>query len=238
MLVRVESSNPGEARPPRRFSGRGLIITLFALLIAGSAALVATGAAGAGSADGASAASSASQAGLSLSAMTTQQALQAVLGSGAAPSSAGAAPVSGTAPPCARARWLRRRHAGLNARRAARRPAAARGLRRHCRRLAVLRRLARGVHGQLTYRTPGGFATLAFERGTIASVSGTTVTVTAADGTTWTWHLPSSTMIRRGGRRVTAAALARGQRVLAVGPVLSGQNDARLIRVAAVAAPS
>jgi len=95
MLVRVESSNPGEPRPSRRLSGRGLFITLFALLIAGSAALVATGAAGAGSAGGASAASSASQAGLSLSVMTTQQALQAVLGSGAAPSSAGAAPVSG-----------------------------------------------------------------------------------------------------------------------------------------------
>jgi hypothetical protein len=238
MLVRVESSNPGEARPSRRFSGRGLFITLFALLIAGSAALVATGAAGAGSADGASAASSASQAGLSLSAMTTQQALQAVLGSGAAPPSAGAAPVSGIAPPCARARWLRHHHPGPRAAAPARHPAAARGLRRHCRRLAVLRLLAGGVHGQLTYRTSRGFATLAFERGTIASVSGTTVTVTAADGTTWTWHLLSSTVIRRGGRRVTAAALARGQRVLAVGPVLSGQNEARLIRVATVAAPS
>jgi hypothetical protein len=95
MLGQVESSDPGEARAPRRFSGRGQFITLFALLIAGSAALVAAGAAGAGSADGASAASSASQVGLSLSATTTQQALQAVLGSGAAPSSAGAAPVSG-----------------------------------------------------------------------------------------------------------------------------------------------
>lgn len=95
MLVRVESSNPGQARPSRLFSGRGVFIALFALLIAGSAALVVTGAAGAGSADGASAAGSASQAGLSLSAMTTRQALQAVLGSGAAPTSAGAAPVSG-----------------------------------------------------------------------------------------------------------------------------------------------
>jgi hypothetical protein len=94
MLVRVESSNPGDARPSRQVSGRGLAIALFALLIAGSAALVATGAAGAGSADGASAASSASQVGLSLSATTTQQARPAVLGSGAAPPSAGAAPVT------------------------------------------------------------------------------------------------------------------------------------------------
>lgn len=81
----------------------------------------------------------------------TTQALQAVLGSGAAPPSAGAAPVSGTAPPGARARWLRRHQPGLRAAAPARHP---------------------------------------------------------------------------------------GQRVLAAGPVASGQNEARLIRVATVAAPS
>ena len=94
MLVRVESRNPGPRRA-RRVSGRGLAIALFALLIAGSATPVAVGAAGAGSADGARAAGSASRVGPSLSAMTTQQALQAVLSSGAAPPSAGAAPARG-----------------------------------------------------------------------------------------------------------------------------------------------
>jgi hypothetical protein len=232
MLGHVESSNPGGPRWPRRISGRSLAIALFALLIAGSAVLVAVGAAGAGSADGASAASSASQLGLRLSDMTTQQALQAVLGSGAAPTSAGAAPVTGAAGPCARARWLHRHQPGLSRLRAARQPAAGHWLRRHCRRLAVLHLLARGLHGQLTYQTPKGFATVAFERGTVTAASGTTLTVTAADGTSWTWHLVSGTVIRRGGRRVTAAALARGQRVLAVGPVASGQDDARLIVVA------
>jgi hypothetical protein len=229
MLVRVENRNPRRAR---RVSGRGLAIALFALLIAGSATLVAAGAAGAGSADGASAAGSASRVGLRLSATTTQRALQAVLSSGAAPPSAGAAPAAGAVRPCASARWPGRHRAGLIRLRAARHPVAAHRLRARCRRRAVLGLLARGVHGQLTYRTAKGFATLAFERGTVASVSGTTVTVTAADATTWTWQLASSTLVRRGGHRVTAAALARGQRVLAVGPVTSGQDDARLIVVA------
>jgi hypothetical protein len=91
MLGRVENRNPRRAR---RVSGRGPAIALFALLIAGTATLVAAGAAGAGSADGASAVSSASRAGLSRPVMTTQPALLAVLSSGAAPPSAGAAPAA------------------------------------------------------------------------------------------------------------------------------------------------
>ncbi len=91
MLMRVDSDN-------RRVTARGLAIAVFGLLIAGSAALVAAGAAGAGSADGASAASSAGRVGLSLWARITQQALHAVLGSGAAPTSAGAASAAWATP--------------------------------------------------------------------------------------------------------------------------------------------
>jgi hypothetical protein len=122
MLDRVEGSDPGDAdpwpgRPPgdgdaspypqppcpgarraARVPARGLAVTLFALLIAGRAALVAAGAAGAGSADGARTAGRADRVGPRLAAMTTQQALRAVLGSGAAPSSAGAASAAEAVP--------------------------------------------------------------------------------------------------------------------------------------------
>jgi hypothetical protein len=88
-----------------------------------------------------------------------------------------------------------------------------------------------GLHGQITFRTRAGIKTVAFERGVIQSVSGTTVTVKAADGTTMTWHLIGRTVIVRAGHRLGAAALTAGARVLALGPVVSGADDARLILI-------
>jgi hypothetical protein len=109
-------------------------------------------------------------------------------------------------------------------------------LRPRCRRrIAVLRMLREGLHGQLTYETPYGPRTVAFERGTTGSVQGGAVTVTALDHTTWTWHLVSDTVIRQDGRRVSRSSLASGQRVLVVGPVRGSTNDARLIVIGAAA---
>jgi hypothetical protein len=94
--------------------------------------------------------------------------------------------------------------------------------------LGRLRRLG-GVDGEFTFHTKKGFRTLAFERGTIESVSGSNVVIKAADGTTWTWVTVSDTAVRQGGKKTTTSALSPGETVFAGGPVVSGAKDARLI---------
>lgn len=102
------------------------------------------------------------------------------------------------------------------------------GLRRLRRALVRLRRLG-GMYGQFSFETRKGPRTLAFERGTLSSVTGGDVSVRAADGTTWTWVLTGASVVRRSGARTQATALAAGQRVFAAGSVISGKRDARLI---------
>jgi hypothetical protein len=94
--------------------------------------------------------------------------------------------------------------------------------------LARLRALG-GVDGQFTFHNKTGFHTLAFERGTIQSVSGSDVVVNAPDGTTWTWQIVSNTVVRENGSKTTTSALSAGQTVFAAGPVINGAKDARLI---------
>jgi hypothetical protein len=143
---------------------------------------------------------------------------------GASPAGAGPAGAGAGRPahPCARA---------AAALRAAGHPKAATRAAAVCRgRLGRLRLLLRGEHGQVTYKAQDGTAkTLAFERGKITAISGTAVTVTAADGTTSTWHLVGDSVIRQQGQKASAASLAVGQPVFAGGPVVSGSDDARLI---------
>ncbi len=92
--------------------------------------------------------------------------------------------------------------------------------------------LLRGIDGQVTVRTAHGLRTLAFERGTVQSASGSTLVVRAADGTTWTWDLVSNTVVRQHGAKVQRSALATGQSIWVGGPVASGAKDARLIVIA------
>jgi hypothetical protein len=102
------------------------------------------------------------------------------------------------------------------------------GLRR-ARRALVRLRLLGGEHGEFTYKTKSGTKTLAFERGTIVSVAGSDVTVRAADGTTWTWELTNTSVVRDDGTRSSSSALAAGQSVFAGGPVAGTTRDARLV---------
>src|SRR5580704_6105378 len=106
--------------------------------------------------------------------------------------------------------------------------AAAVSLPRIRRALARLRALG-GIDGEATFHNSTGYHTLAFERGTIQSVSGSQVVVRAPDGTTWTWLIVSDTVVRQNGSKTTTSALATGQTVFAGGPVVSGVKDARLI---------
>jgi hypothetical protein len=94
--------------------------------------------------------------------------------------------------------------------------------------LARLRRLG-GIDGQFTFETKTGPKTLAFERGTIQSVSGKDVVVRAKDGTTWNWTLVGDSVVREDGTKSASSALAAGQLVFVGGPVVSGSHDARLI---------
>ena len=85
------------------------------------------------------------------------------------------------------------------------------------------------MDGTATFHNKTGFHTLSFERGTIQSVSGSDVVIKAADGTTWTWHIVSDTVVRKSGSKTTTSALSAGETVFAAGPVVSGTRDARLI---------
>ncbi len=105
-------------------------------------------------------------------------------------------------------------------------------LRRYLRLRLWLRHLLIGrLHGQFTITTVNGIKTFAFERGTIQSVAGSSVVVRASDGTTWTWHLGTTTLITRSGQSVPASSLAAGQQIFAAGPVGSGADDARRILI-------
>ncbi len=106
---------------------------------------------------------------------------------------------------------------------------------RRFRRALVRLRLLGGMHGEFTFSTKKGPRTLAFERGTIVSVAGADVTVKAADGTTWTWVLTSTSVVREDGARTPSSTLAAGQSVFAGGPVSGTTRDARLIVIRAAA---
>jgi hypothetical protein len=203
-------------RPPRRGHALRWAAGVAAVaVLAGGGAALAAGAGGAGPAGAASSGTAAAD----LAAVAL-----AVSASGpAGASSAGASPAGASpARPCARAAAALR--AAGHPKVAARAAAVCRG------RLGRLRLLLRGEHGQVTYKAKDGTTkTLAFERGKITAISGTAVTIAAADGTTWTWHLAGDSVIRQQGQKVGAASLAVGQPVFAGGPVVSGSDDARLI---------
>jgi hypothetical protein len=95
-------------------------------------------------------------------------------------------------------------------------------------RMGRLRRLG-GMYGEYTYETKTGAGTLAFERGTIESVSGDDVVVRAHNGMTEAWTLTSKSIVREDGKRATDSALAPGELVFTGGPVSAGAHDIHLI---------
>ena len=97
--------------------------------------------------------------------------------------------------------------------------------------MARLRRLG-GMYGQFSVRTEtGATRTIAFERGVITS-AGADLVVKAANGTTWTWQFTPSTVVRKGGAKVSRTDLSAGERVLVAGPLTAAARDARLIVLA------
>jgi hypothetical protein len=83
---------------------------------------------------------------------------------------------------------------------------------------AGLRRMLVGVHGEATVRARGGgFATYAWQRGSVSTASATSVTVRSADGMSWTWAVNSDTKVRKNGAKSTGSALTSGDTVFVVG---------------------
>jgi hypothetical protein len=153
---------------------------------------------------------------------------------GGAGASAGnaAAGNAAKAPACARARHVSRvaRRAGLP--RLSRRMGVAAAHCRRARRRVFAFFLLHGVDGQFTIQTKKGIKTLAYERGVITSVTaGKSITVKASDGTTWTWNLVNTTVVRDRQGKLGQSALASGTPVWVGGPVVQGTKDARLIVV-------
>ena len=133
---------------------------------------------------------------------------------------------------CARARRAARAAHRAGLRRLARRTGTGAAHCRRARRHILAFFLLRGVDGQFTLQTRKGTKTLAFERGVIQSVSaGKSITVKASDGTTWTWELVSTTVVRDRQGKVSKSELTTGTLVWAGGPVVQGTKDARLIVV-------
>jgi hypothetical protein len=85
-------------------------------------------------------------------------------------------------------------------------------------RAGALRRLAHAVQGSAVVRTANGFATVTFERGKVASVSGQQLTIT--EGTrkatykTVTVTVPANAVVRDNRQTATLADVKPGQRVL------------------------
>jgi hypothetical protein len=108
----------------------------------------------------------------------------------------------------------------------------ARALHAFCSRPLVRLALVGGEHGMVTFGGKTGPRTVAFERGTVKSDTGSVITVAAADGTTWSWDVTSSTVIRQAGSKVAASAISNGDQVFVGGTAANGANDALLIRIA------
>jgi hypothetical protein len=153
-------------------------------------------------------------------------ALNTMLNSASSPASAAEAASFGTASPGTAPAACANRAAKLKA---AGFPGLAQAALRRCGHPLRRARLLGGIHGQFTFETASGPRTLAYERGVIQLVSGNDVVVQAKDGTSWTWVLDSSTVIRQDRQRVTASALSVGEQVFAGGPVVSGDYDAMLV---------
>ena len=140
----------------------------------------------------------------------------------------GAAAANGTL--CARARKVARAAGRAGLPRLAHRIAIGADRCRHARRRVFGFFLLRGVDGQFTIQTKHGTKTLAYERGVIQSVSaGKSLVVKASDGTTWTWDLVSTTVVRDKQGKVAQSTLTTGTPVWVGGPVVDGAKDARLI---------
>jgi hypothetical protein len=163
--------------------------------------------------------------------LTTALGATALSGAGAPEGTQGGAAASGTAATlCARARGVARDAGRAGLPRLARRIGLGAARCRLARHRVLAFFLLRGVDGQFTIQSRQGLKTLAYERGVIQTVdAGKSVVVQAADGTTWTWNLVATTVVRDQQGKVPESDLGAGTPVWVGGPVVQSAKDARLI---------
>ena len=159
---------------------------------------------------------------------TTALGATALSGASAPDGTQAGAAASGTA--CAKARGVARAAGRKGLPRLERRIALGAARCRLARRRVLEFFLLRGVDGQFTIATKQGIKTLAYTRGVIQSVdTGKSVVVQATDGTTWTWNLVATTVVRDQQGKVPESDLGAGTPVWVGGPVVQSAKDARLI---------
>ena len=74
------------------------------------------------------------------------------------------------------------------------------------------------LHGQFVVPKPGGgYQTILTQRGTVMSVSGSSITVKSEDGYTHTYSVDNNTLVAAGNNGITDVAKGDTVRVLAVG---------------------
>lgn len=228
----MDSFDSASAAPRRRFGRTARVaagLALAALLVAGGSVL---GAKLAGGGSGRPVSTELA----SDSVASTGSAWISLLG-GASESAASVSTTAFPGGPVGHARWahaiarIRKCLAVARQLRANGRLGAARATLRACRRGYLRLRLALlgAIHGQVTFDGANGPKTVAFERGVIKQVSAGSIVVSAPDGTTWTWDLVANTAFVQARHRVSAKALAAGQHVVVIGPVVGGADDARLV---------
>lgn len=94
-------------------------------------------------------------------------------------------------------------------------------------------RMLGGMYGQFTFTTAHGTKTIAFERGTVTSVTATTLVIKAKNGTTWTWQITPNTRVRDDRKLAKPSDITDGEQVFTGGQVTNGARDARIVIVRA-----
>ena len=91
------------------------------------------------------------------------------------------------------------------------------------------------AHGEATVKDPdsGQWIVKVWQRGTVQGTAGGTVTVKSADGSSWTWHTGSDTMVFKDGARSSGTAgIADGETVFLAGTrAADGSNTAERILI-------
>jgi len=102
---------------------------------------------------------------------------------------------------------------------------ARKGLAKHRRQL-----VKNGAHGQNTVKNKDGqWVVHEWQVGKVGSVSGSTVKVTDATGTTWTWTVVSGAKVRVSGKASSLSAVKTGDTIVLTGVQSGSANDARVI---------
>jgi hypothetical protein len=90
--------------------------------------------------------------------------------------------------------------------------------------------VGRTDRAQIDVSTATGEQTILYVRGTIASVSATSITITLRDGTTQAYAIDATTRIRAAGKQAAVTDLATGETALVLGLKSGDTYTARIIR--------